>query len=708
MFEASFAVFRKTFQRLRSHRSLYRAINRLQFWLGVIFLDSLIAASSALGQDPATVGQWSAVMTWPYTAVHAHLLPTGKVLWWTAFSQGDNPELWDPTTNVVTAGPKAGANIFCSGHAFLPNGRLLVGGGHVSNYVGIPNAYIYNPFSNNWTRLPDMNDSRWYPTGTTLPNGDALMISGWIDTTQGVNVEPQVWQTATGSWRNLSAAHLALPFYPFMHVAPNGKVFCAGPGTVTRYLDVTGAGAWSLVANSNFGTRNWGSSVMYDDGKVLLIGGTSAAPYSFTPGGSGAGGLPTATAEIIDLNSSTPTWKYTGSLAGPRKLHNATLLADGKVLVTGGIRSRQDPNMNPSDPAFTSEMWDPATGTWLTMASFTLCRSYHSIALLLPNGRVLSAGGTYGGKSAEIYSPPYLFKGARPSISSAPTGVGYGQSFFVGTADATSIIRVTMIALPSVTHGFNMGQRIIRPSFSLAGGGLNVVAPSSQNTAPPGYYMLFILNGNGVPSIAKIMQISGTAPTPTPTPRPTPTPTPTLTAPTNLTGVAASASTIKLSWTDNSINEAGFNIGRSTGGTTFTKIATVGANVTAYLDTGLARSARYSYRVSAFNSGGSSAHSNAATVALVVPAAPANLTAVVAKRGQVTLNWRDNADNETGFQVERSTNGTVFTVIATTAANTNTTKYRDTKAKGGQTHYYRVAAKNNVGLSSYSNTVTIP
>ena len=391
------------------------------------------------------------------------------------FHQGDNAQLWNPSTNVITAGPKAGANIFCSGHAFLPDGRLLVGGGHVSNYAGIPNAYIYNPFSNNWTRLPDMNNGRWYPTGTTLPNGDALIISGWIDTTQGANVEPQVWQTATGSWRNLSAAHLALPFYPFMHVAPNGKVFCAGPDTVTRYLDVTGAGAWSVVANSNFGTRNWGTSVMYDDGKVLLIGGATAAPYTFTPGGSTGSGLPTATAEIIDLNSSTPTWNYTASMAGPRKLHNATLLPDGKVLVTGGIRSSQDPNTKPSDPAYTSEMWDPATGTWSTMASFTLCRSYHSIALLLPDGRVLSAGGNYGGpgltgpgKSAEIYSPPYLFQGARPTISSAPTGVGYGQSFFVGTADATSITKVTMIALSSVTHGFNMGQRIIRPSFSLA------------------------------------------------------------------------------------------------------------------------------------------------------------------------------------------------------------------------------------------------
>ena len=250
--------------------------SRKRIW-GPLFA-GLVIVSFVKAQDPATVGQWSAVMTWPYQATHAHVLPTGKVLWWPAFTQGDNPQLWNPSTNVITAGPKAGANIFCSGHAFLPDGRLLVGGGHVSNYVGIPNAYTYNPFSNNWTRLPDMNNGRWYPTGTTLPNGDALMISGWIDTTQGANVEPQVWQTATGSWRNLSAAHLALPFYPFMHVAPNGKVFCAGPDTVTRYLDVTGAGAWSLVANSNFGTRNWGTSVMYDDGKVLLIGGTTAAP----------------------------------------------------------------------------------------------------------------------------------------------------------------------------------------------------------------------------------------------------------------------------------------------------------------------------------------------------------------------------------------------------------------------------------------------
>ncbi len=160
---------------------------------------------------------------------------------------------------------------------------------------------------------------------------------------------------------------------------------------------------------------------------------------------------------------------------------------------------------------------------------------------------------------------------------------------------------------------------------------------------------------------------------------------------------------MNLSWKDNSGNEAGFRIDRSANGAAFAKVATVGTNITAYSDSGLATSKTYSYRVSAFNSGGSSANSNTATVALVVPSAPTNLTADVEKHGDVTLKWKDNADNETAFQVERSTNGTVFAVIATTAANT--TNYKDKKARDGQTYYYRVAAKNNVGLSSYSNVV---
>src|SRR5438046_4207451 len=363
-----------------------------------------IFSSSAIAQN-SVVGQWSPVMTWSYEAIHAHVLPTGKVMFWT---RGDHSQLWDPATNTVTSAAGSGANIFCSGHSFLSDGKLLVSGGHVTNWVGLPNAYRYNPFNGTWTRLPDMNDGRWYPTNTTLPNGDVLVVSGWVNTSQGVNVEPQVWQTAAASWRDLTSAHLALPFYPFMFVAPNGKVFYAGPSQATRYLNVSGTGTWNLVANNNFGTRNWSSAVLYDDGKVLLTGGSPCAPYSSS---TTCTELPTATVETINLNSSTPAWKYTGSMVtGGRKLHNATLLADGKVLVTGGSRGSEDPNTQPKNPAYESELWDPATGTWTTMASITLFRGYHSTALLLPDGRVLSAGGqpgpgaSVGNASAEIYS----------------------------------------------------------------------------------------------------------------------------------------------------------------------------------------------------------------------------------------------------------------------------------------------------------------
>jgi regulation of enolase protein 1 (concanavalin A-like superfamily) len=471
-------------------------------------LSLFVLCSSVLAQDPATVGQWSPVMTWPYEAIHAHLLPTGKVIFW---DRGDHSQLWDPTTNAVNAATPSGANIFCSGHAFLPNGQIFVTGGHISNFVGLRSAYLYRPADNIWTQLPDMNDARWYPTNTTLPNGDMLVISGWINTTTGVNVEAQVWQTATASWRNLSTADLALPFYPFMFDAPNGKVFCAGPSKTTRYLDVTGTGSWTSVADSNYGTRNWGSAVMYDDGKVLLMGGNPCDFYAK------CGTLPTATAETIDLNSPSPAWQYTSPMVtGGRKLHNATLLPDGKVLITGGSRGSEDPNTQPTNPAYESEMWDPATGTWTQMASITTIRSYHSTALLLPDARVLSAGGDFGRTSAEIYSPPYLFNGARPTITSAPTNVTYGQSFFVATPDAASISSVTLIALSSVTHGFNMSQRINRPAFSQASGGLNITAPSNANTTPPGYYMLFILK-SGVPSVASIVRIDATLnPAPTP------------------------------------------------------------------------------------------------------------------------------------------------------------------------------------------------
>ena len=413
----------------------------------------------------------------------------------------DNPALltWNEIPNVRT-------NLFCSGHAPLPDGRLLIVGGHdgVDGDGSTHTTIFDHTVSNHWDYTnPDMSKGRWYPTAASLANGEVVVLSGNIDSTERTNTLPEVWQTgAGGGWRALSSAIATLPLYPNVHVAPNGRVFVSGPNRDTHYLDTSGTGAWSFVANRQFGSRDYGSSVTYEPGKVLAIGG---------------GDPPTNTAEVIDLTAATPAWRYVGAMASARRQINATVLPDGKVLVTGGTSSSGF--NNGTNAVLTAELWNPATETWSTMASMQVPRLYHSTALLLPDGRVLSAGGgrpaataATDNENAELFSPPYLFKGARPTVSSAPATVGYGQTFLISTPDVAAIASVTLVRLSSVTHAFNMNQRFNRLSFTVAAGGLQATAPANSNLAPPGHYMLFILNGNGVPSVAKIIQLCDNSP----------------------------------------------------------------------------------------------------------------------------------------------------------------------------------------------------
>jgi hypothetical protein len=449
-----------------------------------------------VGSGGSPAGQWTGVQNWPFMAAHAHLLPNGKVLFWPSFDNGNNPTLWDPVANTFPSVPKAAYNIFCSGHSFLPDGTLLVTGGHDgSSGYGFPYASIYNPSSNSWTQIPNMQDARWYPTNTTLANGDVLVVAGSItpDTTSTL---PQIWHPATNSWINLTSAQLAQPLYPMMFLAPNGQVFNAGPDQTSRYLNTSGTGAWTTVGSLNYnGERDYGSAVIYD-GKVLIAGGDGATT-----------GPATNTAEVIDLNASSPSWSFTGSLAFARRQFDLTLLPDGKVLATGGSGGFGFDNA--SKPVYASEMWDPATGQWTTMAGISVYRGYHSTALLLPDGRVVSAGGEQTGASAEIYSPPYLFNGARPTISSVSAStVKVGQTINVTTPDAASISQVTLIRLGSVTHAFDQNQRLNHLQFTQISGGLQVTAPANSNLAPPGHYMLFLVNSNGVPSVASIIQVT--------------------------------------------------------------------------------------------------------------------------------------------------------------------------------------------------------
>lgn len=469
--------------------------------------------------DAQLAGQWSSVLAWPSVPIHMHLLPTGNVMFWDRHNHNVSPPwdvtpyLWDPSSpSSFTALPLPdGWDVFCSGHAFAADGRLLVAGGHLTDYVGAPTAGFYDPFANVWTALPNMNAGRWYPSVTTLANGDMLVLAGTMQAYGDINRLPQVLNVATGTWRDLSTALTGQlfgwpDFYPFAYQSPNGKVFIAGPQQTARYLDTAGSGGWTTVAASSLSYRDYGSSVMYGDGKVMVVGGN---PRDFLS-------VPSASADIIDLNTPSPTWTPVSPMSVGRRHLTATIVADGQVMVTGGSSS---PGFDePAGAVRFAELWNPTSGTWTPLASHARYRGYHSSALLLPDGRVLVAGGGHpnprGGtaeSNAEIFSPPYLFKGARPTITSAPPVVRHDEQFSVATSQAGTIAAVTLIRLSSVTHAFNENQRINLLSFTASTGGLTVTAPANANISPPGHYMLFIVNQDGVPSVARIVELTSSA-----------------------------------------------------------------------------------------------------------------------------------------------------------------------------------------------------
>jgi hypothetical protein len=435
-------------------------------------------------------GQWSAVLAAPIVQLHLNLLPDGRVLSWGHYG---SPQVWDPATGAFTAVPSPSL-MFCAGHNFLPDGRLLVAGGHISDSHGLPNTNVFDAASGSWQPGAAMALGRWYPTNTTLPNGELLTIAGEDQTGTIVSV-PEIWDGA--AWRRLTTASLSLPNYPRTFVAPDGRIFYAGTQQQSRFLDVTGTGTWTLGPLRKLSARSYGSAVMYEPGKILYVGGGTPA---------------TNTAEIIDLNQPSPQWQYTGSMAFNRWQTNATILPTGEVLVTGGT-SLSD-RSNPAGAVNAAELWNPSDGTWRTLASgAALLRGYHSTSVLLPDGRVLHTGGGDGGGTPnnlnyELYSPPYLFKGARPVISGTlPPVTTHGQTLSLESPDGAGIAEVTLIRLGSATHAFDQGQQLVPLSFSPTSGGLSVTLPTSRTVAPPGPYMLFLVNGAGVPSIGQITRL---------------------------------------------------------------------------------------------------------------------------------------------------------------------------------------------------------
>ena len=460
---------------------------------------------------PSQVGQWSGPFEWPFVPIHVILLSTGEVLAWDDHTDTPASQLWNPTTGAFTAVPYNNENLFCSGHIALPDGRILVVGGHSDAYVGFPAATTFNPAKENWVEVAPMFYARWYPTATTLPTGNVLVVSGATNcptcnsptgSHAGIARIPEIYNPITNAWKRLTNAPLSLPLYPHMFVLPDGRLFASSSQEepiISRVLDLK-TQTWTVVDPV---AVDGGSAVMYLPGKIMKSGTGRNPDY---PTASAA-----ATTYVINMNQPSPAWRQTAPMALPRTQHNLTLLPDGTVLVTGGSRNS---NVNDLGVAVhEAELWSPTTETYTTLAKMQTPRLYHSTALLLPDGRVLVGGGGHPGDfgvpqpSVEIYSPPYLFRGNRPRITAAPTSVPYGTSFFVQTPDASRIAKVSLVRLGSVTHAFNQEQRFLRLRFQPESGGLTVQGPSRAKLAPPGHYMLFIVDHQGVPSVATFVHL---------------------------------------------------------------------------------------------------------------------------------------------------------------------------------------------------------
>lgn len=472
-----------------------------------------LLAPSAAAQANVT-GQWQTLTTLaPINPIHMALMHNGRIL---VVSGSGNDKtvtffqagVWDPATDTMTTQPLTW-DMFCDGMIVLPDGRPMIMGGTInySPFQGSNRASIYDPATGNFVDIQNMAHGRWYPTATVLGDGRVMVYSGLTES-GGTNSAVEIYKVGAG-WSGQTFSPFTPPLYPRMHLLPNGKVFFSGSTAQSWTFDPSNQ-SWSAGPTTNYGnTRTYGSSVLLPltptngyKPRVLILGGGSPA---------------TATTEVIDLSLSNPAWVNGPSMVQPRIEMNATILPNGKILTSGGSQIDEDG----TTASLKAELYDPTVGTigaFSSAGSNTYPRLYHSNTILLPDATVLMTGsnphqGTYE-PHMELYSPAYLFNSngtlaTRPTITGVTPGVlGHNAAFQIQTPDAANIISAVLIKAGAVTHAFDMDQRLVGLSFTVGSGVLNATTPPNSNIAPPGYYLLFVLNSSGVPSVAQFVQLS--------------------------------------------------------------------------------------------------------------------------------------------------------------------------------------------------------
>lgn len=482
------------------------------------------AATLAPDADAHTKGVFGEPFSWPIIPIHATLLPDGKVYSYGTSTTGAQGaalwhDLWDPALGTAPSSHTLLSNTtptdtFCAAQALFPkSGQLLIAGGDTTvngkrNY-GTADTNLFDYTTNQLNSVEPMAYDRWYPTLVARANGELLVLGGRQARDPGVHAPtPEVYTPGAG-WRTLTTATNELAYgssygswnYPRAFPAPNGQVFILAHHGEMFYLNPTGTGSIKRATSVN----------------TLAPGSNASLPsVSFAPGKIMS--LRTKKRVIVvDLNKTPPSFKDTAPVSGLRYWSNATVLADGKVLVSGG----SGVGNKLTNVAYKAEIWDPATGKWTLGAAAQKPRLYHSFALLLPDGTVVTGGGGAPGPvknlNAEVFYPPYLWEpdgsgqfASRPSIESAPGTVALGNKFNLTVGSGDSIARVTLVRNGSVTHSFDAATSFTDLSFIQSGAQLAVTAPKNANAAMPGYWMMFLIDQNGVPSVAKILHLTTT------------------------------------------------------------------------------------------------------------------------------------------------------------------------------------------------------
>lgn len=484
---------------------------------------ALYGAASAAAFDnapnPAIYGEWSPAIAWPHIAVHAGLLPSGKILSYDAtpddFESVLDPvasannttraSLWDYNTGIHTdVSNNTGDDLFCSGHTTMADGNYFAAGGTTGYNAAIDATNIFQFQSESWRSGPKMAFRRWYPTVTNMSNGE-LLIAG------GGGAQPEIYSPITDSLRTLTGvpANTTRTSWPFIMQAPNGNMLFAGGANQTSLSFLSTEGEGALIPTSSTAVdRNRGSFVVYGAGEMLITGGH--------PG--------LRSASKVDMNSAAVT--PTNPMQLPRDDHNSIVLPDGSVIVIGG--NQLGGFCNDEAGSYAPEIWNPVNESWTLMAAQQYPRQYHSTALLLPDGRVWSGGQGYATivstqqalcsyqNNAEIFSPPYLFNAdgsaaSRPVVVSAPAILEIDSTYELETGQAADIASVSLIRLSTATHATNFSQRFISLDFEhKSNNRLDISLPRNPNISMPGYYMLFVVNNAGTPSIAEMVRIPKT------------------------------------------------------------------------------------------------------------------------------------------------------------------------------------------------------